>query len=81
MKFMYRFREHKGWAFVGGVVAGLILSPLAKSKAARKAAVCLTAKGMSLRDGAVYTYERIKEDAQDVYAEAKKKAAGDELED
>jgi hypothetical protein len=62
-------------AFAGGVAAGLILPPIAKSKAARKAAVSLVAKGMCLKDSALAAYESVREDAQDIYEEAKKKAS------
>lgn len=65
----------KLWAFVGGVAAGLVLPPLVKSKTARKAAVSVVAKGMGIKDDAKAACEAIKEDAQDVYAEAKQKAA------
>ncbi len=64
----------KAWVFVGGIAAGLVLPPIVKSKAARKAAVCVTAKGMRLKDDAVAAYNTIKEGAQDVYAEAKEQA-------
>lgn len=67
--------EKKVWTFVGGVAAGLILPPLVKSKTVRKAAVAVTAKGMSLKDDAKAACESIKEDAQDVYAEARQRAA------
>lgn len=75
MRIIDRFKSDKRWIFVGGIIAGLILTPLAKSKTVHKAAVNVTAKGMELKDCAMNTYECIKEDAQDVYAEAKKKAA------
>lgn len=64
----------KAWVFVGGIAAGLLLPPIVKSRAARRAAVCVTAKGMRLKDDAVAAYNTIKEDAQDVYAEAKEQA-------
>lgn len=67
-------KELKKWRFVGGVVTGLVLVPLAKSKAARKAAVNLTAKGMAIKDCAMEAYESIREDAQDICAEAKQKS-------
>ncbi|MDR1440618.1 MAG: DUF6110 family protein [Clostridiales bacterium] len=57
--------------FAGGVAAGLILPPLVRSKAARKVAVAAVAKGLSLKDDALAAYESIKEDAQDIYAEAR----------
>ena len=75
MGFLSCIKEDKKCVFIGGIVAGLILPSLAKSKTARKAAVNLTAKGMGLRENAVTAYESIKEDAQDVYSEAKRKAS------
>lgn len=75
MGFLSTIKKKKRYAFIGGAVAGLILPPILKSKTIHKAAVCVTAKGMGIKDGAVATYETIKEDAQDVYAEARKKAA------
>ena len=68
------FARKKVWTFVGGIAAGLVLPPLVKSKTARKAAVSVVAKGMSLKDEAQAACESIKEDAQDVYAEARQKA-------
>lgn len=64
----------KLWAFVGGIAAGLALKPIVTSKCVRKAAVGVVAKGMEMKDGAKSACEQIKEDAQDVYAEAKSKA-------
>lgn len=69
------FAKKKLWFFAGGVAAGLIVPQIVKSKTARKAAVSVVAKGMGLRDDAKAACEAIKEDAQDVYAEAKQKAA------
>ena len=61
----------KTLAFVGGVAAGLLLPVAMKSKTARKVAVTITAKGMQLKDDVRTAMETIKEDAQDIYAEAK----------
>ena len=63
----------KGWKFVCGLAAGLILPPVLKSNAVRKAAVNVTAKGMQLKDNATSSICSIKEEAQDIYAEAKNK--------
>jgi gas vesicle protein len=59
--------------FAIGAITGLLLPPVVKSKTARRAAVAVTAKGMALKDNAVAAFESVKEDAQDVYAEAKQK--------
>lgn len=68
----------KGILFAGGILAGLVLTPIVKSKTVRKAAVAVTAKSMSLKDDAVSAFESIKEEAQDIYAEAKyKQCEGD----
>lgn len=68
----------KGLLFVGGILAGLVLPPIVRSKTVRKAAVAVTAKSMNLKDNAVSAFESIKEEAQDIYAEAKyKECQGD----
>jgi len=71
MSIWSKFAKKKVLTFVAGTAAGLILPPIVKSKAARKAAVTVTAKGMQLKDDARSAFETIKEDAEDVYAEAK----------
>ena len=53
----------KAITFIGGIVAGLALPSIVKSKTMKKAAVQVVAKSLYIKD-----------DAQDVYAEAKKKA-------
>jgi co-chaperonin GroES (HSP10) len=58
------------------VAAGLILPSAAKSQPARKAAVAAVAKGMLARDAAKEVIASVKEDAQDIYAEAKAAAGG-----
>lgn len=59
--------------FVSGIALGIALVKTVKSKFARKAAVAALAKGMQFKDDAQAAYEVIKEDAQDVVAEAKVK--------
>ena len=59
--------------FATGIAAGIALVKTAKSKLARKAAVSVVAKGLQLKDEAQATYASIKEDAQDVVAEARNK--------
>lgn len=68
------FKSAKFWLFVGGTAAGLF----AKSKTARKACVNGLAAGMQLKDNVSAGLQNIKEEAQDIYEDAKRKAAGDE---
>jgi len=77
MSILSKITNKKVLTFIVGTAAGLILPPIVKSKTARKAAVCVTAKSMQLKDDARSAFETIKEDAQDVYAEAKEKNDSD----
>jgi hypothetical protein len=61
-------------AFVGGAAAALIAPRLLKSACVRKAAVSAVAKGMQLQNDARCAFEEIREDAQDIYHEAKEQA-------
>ncbi|MDR2295346.1 MAG: DUF1490 domain-containing protein [Clostridiales Family XIII bacterium] len=61
-------------AFVGGAAAALIAPRLLKSARVRRAAVCAVAKGMQLQNDALCAFEEIREDAQDIYCEAKERA-------
>lgn len=63
--------------FAGGMLAGLIAPAALKSKCARTAAVTITAKSMQLRDDARSAVESLKEEAQDIYAEAKQQRRDD----
>lgn len=71
-------RVTKACALATGVVAGLVLPPLLKSETVREATVSVVAKGMSLKDSAKCAIETIKEEAADVYSEAKNKKSQDE---
>lgn len=64
-------------SFVGGVVATVAGTKFVKSDTARKMAVNSLASGMKLKDDTMATYETIKEDAKDVYYEAKNKKGGE----
>ena len=77
MSIWSKITNKKVLTFVVGTAAGLILPPIVKSKTARKAAVSVTAKTMQLKDDAQSAFETIKEDAEDVYAEAKEKNEAD----
>ena len=72
------YKNAKFWLFVGGTAAGLF----AKSKAARKLCVNTIAAGMQARDCAAEGLENLKEEAQDIYEDAKRKASAcDETEE
>ncbi|MDR3287829.1 MAG: DUF6110 family protein [Peptococcaceae bacterium] len=57
--------------FAVGLAAGLALPLIVNSKTTRKVAVSGVAKGLKIKEDAQAALESIKEDAQDVYAEAK----------
>ncbi|MFV0400053.1 MAG: DUF6110 family protein [Oscillospiraceae bacterium] len=62
-------------AFLGGIATATIGVKILKSAPVRKAAVSAMAGGMKLRDDAMSTFETIKEDAQDLYHEARQQSA------
>ena len=61
------FKSKELWTFVGGAVTAVVTSKFAKSNKAR-------ASGMQVKDNVEATVTSIKEDAQDVYAEAVEKS-------
>jgi hypothetical protein len=61
-------------AFIGGAAAAVIAPRVVSSGRVRKAAVYAVAKGMRLQEDAARVFEGIREDAQDVYHEAKERA-------
>jgi hypothetical protein len=61
-------------AFIGGAAAALVVPKALKSSCARRAAVYAVAKGMQLQNDARSAFEEIREDAQDIYYEAKEQA-------
>jgi hypothetical protein len=63
-------------AFVGGALAAAVVPGIVKSAPVRKAAVYAVAQGMKLQEDAVGAFEEIREDAQDIYCEAKDRAKG-----
>lgn len=59
------------WVVFGvGVAAGLAAAAILRSSAFRKACVAVTEKGIQLKREAVAFVESVKEDAQDIAAEA-----------
>ena len=65
------FKNAKFWIAVGGIATGMF----ATSKCARKLAVKGIAAGMKTRDDIKTGWENIKEEATDLYEEAKEEAA------
>ena len=62
--------SNKWVAFGVGVAAGFAAAALSKTPACRKACIAVTEKGMQLKQEAVAFIEAVKEDAQDIAAEA-----------
>ncbi|MBR4373021.1 MAG: DUF1490 family protein [Treponema sp.] len=62
---------NKWVAFGVGVVAGVAAVSLLKSPAFKKACAAVVGKGLQLKDEAAAFAESVKEDAQDIVAEAK----------
>ena len=70
------------WAVgFGGVAAALVGAKVAKSPKTRELCVAGMAKGMKLQQDARVTLQNMKEDAQDLCAEAKQKAAQETAEE
>jgi hypothetical protein len=68
-------------AFAGGVAAAIAVPRILKSKCARKAAVYTMAKGLQLQEDAVSLFDELREDAQDLYYEAKGQGKDDSCEE
>lgn len=65
------FIANKWVAFGVGVVAGVAAVSLIKNPAFKKACASVVGKGLQLKDEAAAFAESVKEDAQDIVAEAK----------
>ncbi|MDR3310704.1 MAG: DUF6110 family protein [Oscillospiraceae bacterium] len=61
--------------FVGGAAAAIFGAKFAKSRTAHKIAVHGVANGLRIKDDALKTIESIREEAQDIYEEAKRRDA------
>ncbi|GBU23365.1 hypothetical protein R80B4_03282 [Fibrobacteres bacterium R8-0-B4] len=70
MKFLHRRPKLHG--FIMGVLAAIIGVRFLKSKVARKIAVRGVAEGLRLKSDALRNFEEIREEAQDIYEEAKR---------
>lgn len=67
--------SNKWLAFGVGVAAGFAAASIIRTPAFRKACASVVGKGMQLKQEAVAFAESIKEDAQDIAAEAEYQAA------
>ncbi len=63
--------------FLGGIVAGIIGLKALKTNKARDLAVSGIAKGLIAKDSIAEKVTNLKEDAEDLYAEAKVQADGE----
>lgn len=63
--------SNKWVAFGVGVVAGAAIVSLVRTPAFKKACAAVVGKGLQLKDDACAFAESIKEDAEDIVAEAK----------
>ena len=75
------YQNPKILCFAGGVAAALVGAKVAKSPKTRELCVAGMAKGMKLQQDARVTLQNMKEDAQDLCAEAKQKAAQETAEE
>lgn len=64
------FKKENAWLFVGGAAAGVAVLQFLKSKSFHNLAVGTVAKGISLKDTVFEEYTNIKEEAEDICAEA-----------
>lgn len=60
--------------FISGAVVGAVAVPVLKSKAVRKATVTVLSKGYTLKQQVEEQWANIREEAEDLYAEAACKA-------
>lgn len=79
MNFKMLCKAH-GWPFVAGIAAAVVGKRIIQSKAVHNAAVKVVAKGLMIKDEAQSTLETIKEESQDLYAEAVAEKAKKEAE-
>ncbi len=69
------FKKDNLLIFVGGIVTGIVGLKVVKTKKVRDAAVKTLAQGMMTKDCVVEEYTNIREEAEDICAEAKALAA------
>lgn len=76
---MIPFKKKLFWTFVAGAAAAEGLRKVVKADTTRKLVVKGLAKGMQVSDNIKENVENLKEDAQDVYAEARMTADAEDL--
>lgn len=69
------FKKENLLIFTGGIVTGIIGLKVAKTEKTRKTLVKTLAKGMMAKDCVMEEYVNIREEAEDICAEAKALAA------
>lgn len=65
-----KFNKHEVLLVAGGAVASCVLSKVLKSKSARDTCVKTIAKGLETKDNLEHSITKMKEEAEDLYAEA-----------
>ena len=74
------YTSSKLWCFVGGAAAATLVNFAAKQPAVREAAVTVLAKGIEVQQSANENIQSIKEDAEDMAAEARDQARAEAAE-
>ncbi|MFI3236430.1 MAG: DUF6110 family protein [Lachnospiraceae bacterium] len=69
------FKKDNLLIFAGGIITGILGLKLVKTEKARSTAVKTLAQGMMYKDSLVEEYTNIREEAEDICAEAKALAA------
>ncbi len=77
---MSLFTSCKFWTFVGGAAAVAAGTAIVKAPCTRKAAVNVLAKGMELQEAAKESFQSMKDEADDLAAEAREKAVAEAAE-
>lgn len=76
--FIFRCLSHqKTCGFIGGLLTATVGVSLAKSKPVRKLVVQTLAKGMQFQEDAKIAMQELKEEAEDICAEAKAQNEGE----
>lgn len=70
-------KQVKTATFVGGVVVGAVAKPILQSKTVRDVTVTVLAKGYGLKQQVEEQWVNLREEAEDIYAEATMKAETD----
>lgn len=65
----------------GGAIGSCLVGKILKSKTTRKSFVKVIAKGLEAKDNLEYSITKVKEEAEDIYAEAVIKNTGEAFED